>query len=311
MFYQVFLLSVVIASLYAQPKEGVEFRVNTITGFVIDSVSNKPVMDVNVDIYTGNGILKHSTVTDEFGSYKRPIVGYLWKPKIRFTLHNYYIKQFRLNPEDLDSLANMTVNALIIPVPENKRIPDLEESTITNRAETFFIEGNIFYNLINTMHAERIIIKEAQALETSPGFILMNVNGTHYDVARCYVPQEGRYENLSYIMKSLLSDSLFKKSGNPLFLEQKLLKPSIIYGSVIDISNGDQVTGAEIIISKPYKRRLSDENGKFAFQVSEPGSYFITMNPPPDYREIYFSKPEIKMKYGRGGWYKTNFYVTP
>ena len=180
-------MSVVIASLYAQPKEGVEFRVNTITGFVIDSVSNKPVMDVNVDIYTGNGILKHSTVTDEFGSYKRPIVGYLWKPKIRFTLHNYYIKQFRLNPEDLDSLANMTVNALIIPVPENKRIPDLEESTITNRAETFFIEGNIFYNLINTMHAERIIIKEAQALESSPGFILMNVNGTHYDIARCYV----------------------------------------------------------------------------------------------------------------------------
>ena len=205
----------------------------------------------------------------------------------------------------------MTVNALIIPVPENKRIPDLEESTITNRAETFFIEGNIFYNLINTMHADRIIIKEAQALETSPGFILMNVNGAHYDVARCYVPQEGRYENLSFIMKSLLSDSLFKKSGNPLFLEEKLLKPSIIYGSVIDISNGDQVTGAEIIISKPYKRRLSDENGKFAFQVSEPGSYFITMNPPPDYREIYFSKPEIKMKYGRGGWYKTNFYVTP
>ena len=104
---------------------------------------------------------------------------------------------------------------------------------------------------------------------------------------------------------------LFKKLIIKKFLEQKLLKPSIIYGSVIDISNGDQVTGAEIIISKPYKRRLTDENGKFAFQVSEPGSYFITMNPPPDYREIYFSKPEIKMKYGRGGWYKTNFYVTP
>ena len=144
MFYQVFLLSVVIASLYAQPKEGVEFRVNTITGFVIDSVSNKPVMDVNVDIYTGNGILKHSTVTDEFGSYKRPIVGYLWKPKIRFTLHNYYIKQFRLNPEDLDSLANMTVNALIIPVPENKEFQISRKVQLPTELKHFLLRAIYF-----------------------------------------------------------------------------------------------------------------------------------------------------------------------
>ncbi len=306
-----FIISALITILSGQPKEGIEFKVNTISGFVIDSLTNEPVMDVNIDIYTGNGVLKHSTTTDEFGSYTRPIVGYLWKPKIRFTLHNYYVKQFRLNPKDLDSLENMTIHALIIPVPEEKRIPDLEESTITNRAETFFIKGNVFYNMINMNQAERITIDTVEALETNPGFILMNVNGDHYDVARCYVPQEGKYENLSFIMKSLLSDSLFKKSGNPIFLDEDLLQPSIIFGSVIDISTGNKVMGAEIIISEPYKRRLSDENGKFAFQVTDSGRYHITMNPPPNYKKISVGKPEILMKYGHGGWHRSNFYVRP
>ena len=48
----------------------------------------------------------------------------------------------------------------------------------------------------------------------------MKVNDTHYDVARCYVPQEGKYENLSFIMKSLLSDPIFENSKNPLYLDQ-------------------------------------------------------------------------------------------
>ena len=92
-----FMISIGTALLHAQPKEGIEFKVNTITGFVIDSSTSKPIMDVNVDIFTGNGVLKHSAITDEYGYYERPIVGYLWKPKIRFTVHNYYVKQFRLS----------------------------------------------------------------------------------------------------------------------------------------------------------------------------------------------------------------------
>ena len=58
----------------AQPKEGIEFKLNMIKGFVIDSLTSLPIMDVNVDIYTGNGVLKHSTITDEYGYYEKPIV---------------------------------------------------------------------------------------------------------------------------------------------------------------------------------------------------------------------------------------------
>ena len=306
-----FIITLSLTNLFAQPKEGVEFKLNTISGYVIDSLSSKPIMDVNVDIYTGSGVLKHSTITDEFGYYEKPIVGYLWKPKVKFSLHNYYKKALRLNPDRLDSNLDMSVNVMMLPVPEEKRIPDLTKSTITNRAETFFIVGNVFYYLIDQNNADRIIIKTAEALETAPGFIIMKVNDTHYDVARCYVPQEGKYENLSFIMKSLLADPIFEKSKHPLYLDQGLLEPSVIYGYVMNILTGDPVMGAEIIISEPFKRRISDENGKFAFHINDSGRYDIIMNPPPRFERVTFARPEIIINQERGGWFKSNFYVRP
>jgi len=306
-----FIITLSLTNLFAQPKEGVEFKLNTISGYVIDSLSSKPIMDVNVDIYTGSGVLKHSTITDEFGYYERPIVGYLWKPKVKFSLHNYYKKVLRLDPDKLDSNLNISVNVMMLPVPEEKRIPDLTKSTITNRAETFFIIGNVFYYLTSQNNADRIIIKTAEALETAPGFIIMKVNDTHYDVARCYVPQEGKYENLSFIMKSLLADPIFEKSKHPLYLDQGLLEPSVIYGYVMNILTGDPVMGAEIIITEPFKRRISDENGKFAFHINDSGRYDIIMNPPPRFERVTFARPEIIIDQGRGGWFKSNFYVRP
>ena len=306
-----FIITLIITNLFAQPKEGVEFKLNTISGYVIDSLSSKPIMDVNVDIYTGSGVLKHSTITDEFGYYEKPVVGYLWKPKIKFSLHNYYKKVLRLDPATLDSNLNMSVNVMMLPVPEEKRIPDLTKSTITNRAETFFIIGNVFYYLTDQNNADRIIIKTAEALETAPGFVIMKVNGRHYDIARCYAPQEGKYENLSFIMKSLLADPIFEKSKNPIYLDQELLDPSVIYGYVMNILTGDPVMGAEIIISEPFKRRISDENGKFAFHINDSGRYDIIMNPPPRFERVTFARPEIIINQGRGGWFKSDFYVRP
>ena len=306
-----FIITLSLTNLFAQPKEGVEFKLNTISGYVIDSLSSKPIMDVNVDIYTGSGVLKHSTITDEFGYYEKPIVGYLWKPKIKFSLHNYYKKAIRLNPATLDSNLNMSVNVMMLPVPKEKRIPDLTKSTITKRAETFFIIGNVFYYLIDQNNADRIIIKTAEALETAPGFVIMKVNDRHYDVGRCYVPQEGKYENLSFIMKSLLADPIFEKSKHPLYLDQGLLEPSVIYGYVMNILTGNPVMGAEIIINEPFKRRISDENGKFAFHINDSGRYDIVMNPPPRFERVTFAKPEIIINQRRGGWFKSNFYVRP
>ena len=139
----------------------------------------------------------------------------------------------------------------------------------------------------------------------------MNINDKMFDPARCYVPQEGRYENLAYILRSLLRERIFEHSGHPKYLPEKLLKPSVIYGTVINIKTGKPVMGAELMLSEPFKRRISDEHGKFAFQVDQPGTYRILMHPPLDYKASNFGDAQILIKYGRGGWYRSNQYVEP
>ena len=250
-------IPILLSLIYSQPKEGIEFKVNTISGFILDSLTLTPLMDVNVDIYTGNNILKYSTITDEYGFFSKALLGYLWKPKIKMSLRNYKTKKFRLVPTNIDSNQNITFNL------------------------------------------------------RKKGFQRFRVNNEFYDVKNCYVPQANGYENLSFILKSLLNDGIFENSGNPQILDEDLLKPSIIYGTVINVISGEPVMGAEIILDEPYKRRISDENGMYAFQVQKPGRYKLSIDPTPNFKQTYVSKPEIILKHGKGGWFKSNFYVQP
>ena len=177
-----------------------------------------------------------------------------------------------------------------------------------------------------------------------------------YDVGRCYVPQGGKYENLSFILKSLLSEPIFKDSGFPVYLPEYMLEPTVIFGSVLDPKNNVPIPGAELILSEAwnkntsfsgndslsvtkimpmadyfanldkkgkknrklykfqfntFERRVSDENGKFAFTVNRPGIYQIDIKPPMKYSNSVRGKPNILVKYGRGGWYKSDFILEP
>ena len=164
-----------------------------------------------------------------------------------------------------------------------------------------------------------------------------------------------RYENLSFILKSLLSEPLFKDSGLPVYLPQHMLEPTVIFGTVLDRASGDPIPGAELILSeainKPtlfsgsdslsdksnangrifsnldkkgkkdrkfynfqyntFKRRVSDENGRYAFTVNRAGIYQLEITPPGIYINAVRGKPNILVKYGRGGWYKSNFSLEP
>ena len=140
-------------------------------------------------------------------------------------------------------------------------------------SETFFIKGNVFYNLKNNNQAERILIKTCEAIQSDPGFIILKINDRMYDVARCYVPQEGKYENLSFILKSLLKDPIFKNSKNPKYLPDNLLEPNVLFGTVIDYKTGETIKGTEVFIPSLRQRRISDEEGKFAFTIDKPGVY--------------------------------------
>ena len=338
------------------PDKGVEFKLNSLSGKVFDESTNEPVEDVNIELYTGNKILKHSLLTNEEGFFTKDNIGYLWKPRIQLSLENYKMKTVPLLPEFLDSLGNIYVENSIEPLPENERVPPLERSTLTKRAEIFFIKGNLFYYYVNKRSAKKIIIKDVEALESKPRHISIIVNGKTYDVSRCYVPQGGRYENLSFILKTLLSEPVFKESGLPVYMPQHMLEPTVIFGTVLDKNNGKPIPGAEIILSealnKPtsfsgqdslsitkvmpmaeyfssldkknrkekkfynfqyntFKRRVSDENGRYAFTVNRAGIYQLEITPPGQYADAVRGKPNILVKYGRGGWYKSNFSLKP
>ena len=303
------LISFIIASLVAQPKEQIEFQLNTISGVIFNSSNSKPLMDLKVEILAGNNILKDSTFTDENGYYKIDNVGFVWKPKMRFSLHNFQEKVLKLFPEKLDSLNNIVIGEIINPVPEGDQIPDLKRNTITTRAETFFIKHNVFYNLLNDQSAERIVIKSCNSIETEPGFIIMKINDEIYDVARCYVPQEGKYENLSFILKSLLKEPLFKKSKNPIFLPDELLEPNVLFGQVINLKTGKTVIGTEVFIPSLRQRRISDENGQFAFTIDKPGMYEILLDPISSKSRSSFGNSYILIKSAKGGWFKSNQYL--
>jgi hypothetical protein len=293
----------------SQPKEQIEFQLNTISGVIFNAADSTPLMDLKVEILAGNNILKDSTFTDENGYYRMENVGFLWKPKMRFSLQNFQTKLYKLDPEKLDSLNDMLIGEVVFPVPDKDQIPELKRSTIKSRAEMFFIKHNVFYNLKDNQSAERIVIDTCIAIETDPGFIVIKINDIIYDVARCYVPQEGKYENLSYILKSLLTEPIFEKSGNPKFLPDRLLEPNVLFGSIIDFKSGETIMGTEVYIPALRQRRISDEDGKFAFTIDKPGIYEILLDPLVNKTSKKMGKSYIIIKTNKGGWYKSNQYL--
>ncbi len=298
-----------LSFIMSQPKEQIEFQLNTISGVIFNAADSTPLMDLKVEILAGNNILKDSTFTDENGYYRMENVGFLWKPKMRFSLQNFQTKLYKLDPEKLDSLNDMLIGDVVFPVPDEEQIPELKRSTIKSRAEIFFIKHNVFYNLKDNQSAERVVIDTCIAIETDPGFIVVKVNDIIYDVARCYVPQEGKYENLSYILKSLLTEPIFEKSGNPKFLPDRLLEPNVLFGSIIDFKSGETIMGTEVYIPALRQRRISDENGKFAFTIDKPGIYEILLDPLVNKTSKKMGKSYIIIKTNRGGWYKSNQYL--
>jgi len=299
----------VLSFIMSQPKEQIEFQLNTISGVIFNAADSTPLMDLKVEILAGNNILKDSTFTDENGYYRMENVGFLWKPKMRFSLQNFQTKLYKLDPEKLDSLNDMLIGEVVFPVPDKDQIPELKRSTIKSRAEMFFIKHNVFYNLKDNQSAERIVIDTCIAIETDPGFIVIKINDIIYDVARCYVPQEGKYENLSYILKSLLTEPIFEKSGNPKFLPDRLLEPNVLFGSIIDFKSGETIMGTEVYIPALRQRRISDEDGKFAFTIDKPGIYEILLDPLVNKTSKKMGKSYIIIKTNKGGWYKSNQYL--
>ena len=308
------IISIIATTLSAQPKETVEFQLNTISGQVLNILHQTPVENLKVELLSGNNLLKGSSITDENGNFTMENVGYVWKPKILLVATDYHQLTMKLNPDELDSLNNITINPMMTPIPDDQRIPYLGKTTIESRAESFFVKGSVFYylSIINDyFSAERIIIKSKRVIKDGTGFIILKINEVYYSPERCYVPQMGKYENLSYIMDDYFPEPVFGPSGLPQYLDENLLQPTIIYGTVFDAKTQNIVPGAEVSIAGTSKWRITDELGKYAFQINEPGSYQIIVNPPFGYSSSQTGITEILVKSARGGWYLSNHHLNP
>lgn len=308
------IISIIVTTLSAQPKETIEFQLNTISGQVLNILDQTPVNNLKVDLLSGNNLLKGSAITDENGNFTMENVGYVWKPKIQLIARDYHKLTMKLNADELDSLNNMTLHPMMNPIPDDKRIPYLGKTTIESRAESFFVKGSVFYYLSITndyFSAERIIIKSKKVILDRTGFIVLRINEVNYAPERSYVPQLGKYENLSYIMDDYFPEPVFGPSGLPQYLDENLLQPTIIFGTVFDAKTQNIVPGAEVSIAGTSKWRITDELGKYAFQVNKPGSYQVIVNPPFGYSSSQTGITKILVKSARGGWYNSNHYLNP
>ena len=308
------IISIIATTLSAQPKETIEFQLNTISGQVLNSLDHTPVNNLKVDLLSGNNLLKGSAITDENGNFTMENVGYVWKPKILLVARDYHQLIMKLNADELDSLNNITLHPVMRPIPDGQRIPYLAKTTIESRAESFFVKGSVFYylSIINDyFSAERIIIKSKKVILDRTGFIVLRINEVDYSPERSYVPQLGKYENLSYIMDDYFPEPVFGPSGLPQYLDENLLQPSIIFGTVFDAKTQNIVPGAEVSIAGTSKWRITDELGKYAFQVNKPGSYQVIVNPPFGYSSSQTGITKILVKSARGGWYNSNHYLNP
>jgi hypothetical protein len=296
----------------AQPKDAIEFQVDKVSGTILNSATQTPVYDVKVKLLSGNNALKDSTFTDKSGYFLIELVGYVWKPKIRIESRNFQLINRKIQPDELDAENQIILNLTIDPISENERIPLLKKTNMEYRSETFFIKGNVFYYATfndTGLSAERVVIRSREAFKNKDGLLKIRVNDSVYDPVLCYVPQMGHYENLTSIMDDYFEDPVFGPSGNPEFLPNEILEPSIIFGTIRDQNTGRPVFGAEVKLSGLGNQRITDNNGKFAFQVLNAGTYTLQVSPPLGSSSKQMNQPEIKINNKRGVWLRSDQYL--
>ncbi len=304
-------------STIAQPKVQIEFQVNTCKGFVIDELSNKPIYGIKVDILSGSKEIKGSAYTDKEGKYFIDLVGYLWRPRIKFTSYDYGEKIILLNNSHINDTNNVNIDVAMSKIPDDKKPKIFKKGTISSRAKTFFWKDNIFYQLDRnsvpgSYKASRIIINQVSASQNTNGELELSINGNKINPLLCYVPQNGKYENILSILSGYMDNKVFDKSNLPKFLDEHLLEPTLVFGKIIDAITKEPITGAEVkILGISDNRRVTGIDGRFAFQIPEPGEYFLDVVPP--FKSEYDSPPKktLSINNGRGGWHKSDQILFP
>jgi len=303
--------------LFAQPKERIELQINKCSGTVFNSLNDNPIYAIKVEILSGNNEPKDSTYTDHKGHYYMDPVGYVWRPRIRFTSYDFENKMIILNQNHLDEQGIMNFDISLDPIPESEKPKVFSKGTVASRAKTFFWKGNVYYyiesnSIASDYKASRIIINEVSTEKSPQGELLISINGQESNPLLCYVPQDGMYENLLAILSGYLPEPLFDDSGLPRYLDQNLLEPTIVFGRIMDALTDEPVMGAEVsILGISLNKRITGSDGKYAFQVLETGEFFLNVVPPINSRYNNPSKSKLIIKEARGGWHQSDQILFP
>lgn len=301
-----------ICLLVAQTNNDHEFQINSISGSLTNSTTGNPISEGKIEIFSGNFLNKGKTYSKENGQYILGNVGYVWKPKLVVSASNYKSNQITLNLTELDLNLDLHLDIQLTPIPENQKIPSISINSLSERAEMFFREGNVFYYLSRIgkhFSSERIVIQKIKIVEKRNGNLMVNINGQHYDPLGCYIPQLGRYENLAMILDEYFPKPVFHSSGYPMFLSNNHLESNEIFGTVINSKTGNPVMGADIQIEGLPLHRVTAKDGKFRFKVPHSGEFKIIVRPPIHSGLIHVSQNKILLKQDKGGWIKSNQYL--
>ena len=314
-----FHLLILFSIVHGQPKERIELQINKCSGNVTNSLNGNPIYAIKVEILSGNNNLKDSCFTDNQGNYYIDPVGYVWRPRIRFTSSSYTFKNkiIFLKETNLDNKGILKLDVSLDPVPEDEKPKVFSKGTIDSRAKTFFWEGNVFYYLDNNSNANdykasKFIIKKVDTDISSNGDLILWINNKEINPLLCYVPQNGNYENLLSILGGYLSDPLYKTSGLPRFLDKSVLEPTVVFGKITDAQTNEPVIGAEIsIVGINTNKRITSIDGKYAFQIPEVGNFVLKVIPPMNSKYEVPSDIELIIKEARGGWHQSNQRLIP
>ena len=124
------------------------------------------------------------------------------------------------------------------------------DDDILNKTKAYFKKGHIVYEakLKSSGHYdfERIIIKSTSFNLDSKRFITIDINDSiNINPSKCFVPSEGRYENLGIIQKNYISNPL-ELDNLPRYLPNDKLDNSLIFGTVRDYATRMPIFGAEV-----------------------------------------------------------------
>ena len=138
----------------------------------------------------------------------------------------------------------------VITLESSEMYDRQSDDRILKKTKAYFKKGHIVYiiNLKpnNSYDLERIQINSTFFNLDSKRFIKITINDSiNIDPSYCYVPSEGRYENLGIIQKNYISNPL-KVDNLPQFLPIERLESSLVYGTVRDYRTREPIFGAEV-----------------------------------------------------------------